>query len=606
VLRATVFLALALSAHAPADAADLRFVVISDAHVPARGADGPRSVVQAILGLDPRPAFVVDTGDATELGLKAEVDQYVELVVKPLAEAGIAVYVSAGNHDARWSDTDLQYLSYVVPTGPRLIRARGLGLLLLSTALPGEQHGHVEPAVLDRLLEESSRIAGPSVAFAHHPALADSPYFSRSPWVLRRLASAGVRVLFVGHGHAWGRWAINGVTQLETAAALDGNYRIVSVHGGRCETWGVDGAGDEVEGTRLVVSVRGVPADNTTVRERGRGQTPPEMPVLWTRNLGSGVFASPVLSYGRVFVACLDGMVRCLRADSGETIWSSRAPGPVQSTPAVAEGRLILGCSSGDILAVSASDGSPLWSVKTAGPVRSSPTVVGASVFIGSSDGAVRYLSAQDGAVRWSTTVGGAIESRPAVAGGRVVFGAWDQKVHCVNAETGVEVWSAPVGRNFYYSPATSNCLIRGGRVFASAPDNTIYAFDLATGAPLWQAEGQAGYTSPTVGPDGTVIYGSMDGSLIGLDPATGDDRFRVDLGPGTFNSSPVAVGDTLVIGGLSGWLMSADARTGRKLAAADRGDASIFATPAFDGQLAVFGTMTGDVIAVRPPWPGR
>ena len=606
MLRATVFLALALSAHAPADAADLRFVVISDAHVPARGTAGPRAVVQAILGLDPRPAFVVDTGDATELGLKGEVDQYVELVVRPLARAGVPVYVSAGNHDARWSDTDLQYLSSMVPTGPRLIRTHHLGLLLLNTALPGEQHGHIDLPVLERLLSGSSRLTGPVIAFAHHPALADSPYFSRSPWVLRRLAAAGVRVLFVGHGHAWGRWTINGVEQRETGPALDGQYRIVDVRGDRCETWGVDGEGREVDGTRATVSLREAARGSTTVPEPARGQMAPEMPVLWTRNLGSGIFASPVLSWGRVFVACLDGTVRCLRADSGETVWSFRAPGSVQSTPAMAEGRLIFGCSSGDIVAVNASDGSLLWSVKTAGPVRSSPTLRADSVYIGCSDGAMRCLSARDGAVRWATKVGGVIESRPAVGDGRVVFGAWDQKVHCLDAETGAEVWSAPVGRSFYYSPATSNCLMRSGRVVASAPDNTIYAFDLATGAPLWEAEGQAGYTSPTIGPDGTVIYGSMDGNLIGLDPPTGRDRFRVDLGPGTFNSSPVVVADTLVIGGLSGWLIAADARTGAKLAAVDWGDAFIFATPAFHGQMAVFGTMTGDVIAVRPPRPGR
>ena len=79
----------------------MRFVVVSDLHIPVRADQGTRAVVEAILAMEPPPAFVVDTGDATELGWRSEIDEYVARVVDPLEAAGIPVLTVPGNHDAR-------------------------------------------------------------------------------------------------------------------------------------------------------------------------------------------------------------------------------------------------------------------------------------------------------------------------------------------------------------------------------------------------------------------------------------------------------------------------------------------------------------------------
>jgi outer membrane protein assembly factor BamB len=101
------------------------------------------------------------------------------------------------------------------------------------------------------------------------------------------------------------------------------------------------------------------------------------------------------------------------------------------------------------------------------------------------------------------------------------------------------------------------------------------------------------------VGPDGTIIYGSMDGHLIGLDPATGDDRFRVDVGPGTFNSSTDVAGDMLAVGALHAAVTVASARTGEPMETIDLGETLMFATPAFDGRRVIAGTMDGRLVSI-------
>jgi outer membrane protein assembly factor BamB len=654
----------------------MRFVVVSDLHIPVRADQGTRAVVEAILAMEPPPAFVVDTGDATELGWRSEIDEYVARVVDPLEAAGIPVLTVPGNHDARWSETGLRHFRERIGDVPRLERRYGIGLMLMSTALPGEQHGQIEPFELHSLCEQRARMApsAPALAFAHHPLLPQDGNVGRGVANLDALRAVGVTALFVGHGHAFARWRVNGVEQFMTGSALDGVYRIVNLDRDSLTTWGVNAEGAELPDTRVTVPLRPTPGPLLSVRDAhvrpgaqvadivvARLGGPPDLPatvsvgggepaplllgdspaeamidvsglgpglhrvvaqadtpdhglrvaegeigiatptasVDWIRQYDGSLFASPVLHRGRAYVASRAGQLECVDPVSGTAIWSRRLLDGIQATPAVDGNVLVVATTGGEVARFDARTGQRAWSVRLPAPTRSSPAIHVDKVYLGCGDGGMRCLDLRTGRVLWEAFVERPIESRPAVAMGRVVFGAWDQAVHCLNAATGAELWSQPVGRSVYYSPATSACLIHQGRVFASAPDNTIRAFDLITGDPLWEAQGQAGYTSPAVGPDGTIIYGSMNGQLIGLDPATGSDRFRTEVGKGTYNASAMVAGDLLTVGALSGAAILADARSGQPIETIGLGGGTMFATPAFDGRQILAGAMDGRLISL-------
>ncbi len=637
---------------------------------------GARSVVQAILALERPPAFVVDTGDCTELGWKAEVDQYVEEVVRPLEAAGIAHYALPRNHAARWSETATRYFADRICQAPALVRRDGVGLLLLNTGLPGEQHGHLERRELDEMALARSKMERfvPVFAFAHHPVIEGEPYLDDTVEVHEFLRGMGVAAVFVGHGHGWVHWWVNGVHQLMTGAAIDGAYRIVDVDETSLCTWGVGADGAEVAETRfrlplrpervpslVIAQVRGgagasigievsasgaaedlpvsVSAGGAVVAEVAAGEEPeyvaieqsglpagaptaqartesPRHGVLlaqtrlrlaprwsgieWTFSADGSVFGSPALVDDTVFFATRAGSVHALRVSRPEELWKRELGAPIQAGVTFHEGSVTTGCASGSVFRLRASDGLVRWETRLPGPVRSTPTVAYGRAYVGCGDGVLRALDWASGEVLWAYPIGRLIESKPAVSDGCVVVGAWDQRVHCVRALTGEPLWSTETAQSVYYSPATSACAIRDGRAFCAAPDNTIRALDLTTGEQLWEAEGMAGYTSPTFTEEGTLVYGTMDGNLIGLDPAAGEDRFRVDLGAGTYNSSGVAVGNRIGVGSLHGAVLVADATTGAKLREVDLGDCFMFATPAFDGEWVAAGTMDCRVVALR------
>ena len=71
----------------------------------APGGGPPNADVDAKLfaemaSLNPKPAFIVNTGDVCEIGGEDQYTRYREIIEQA---AGIPMYVAPGNHDVRWN-----------------------------------------------------------------------------------------------------------------------------------------------------------------------------------------------------------------------------------------------------------------------------------------------------------------------------------------------------------------------------------------------------------------------------------------------------------------------------------------------------------------------
>ncbi|MCB1077608.1 MAG: PQQ-binding-like beta-propeller repeat protein, partial [Verrucomicrobiae bacterium] len=86
----------------------------------------------------------------------------------------------------------------------------------------------------------------------------------------------------------------------------------------------------------------------------------------WRVKVGTGddLATAPVAAGGLVFVANRAGVIRALRADSGELVWKAYASGPVYFPPAVAENRVFVGSADGRVHAFGAASGESLWSFR--------------------------------------------------------------------------------------------------------------------------------------------------------------------------------------------------------------------------------------------------
>lgn len=194
-----------------------------------------------------------------------------------------------------------------------------------------------------------------------------------------------------------------------------------------------------------------------------------------------------------------------------------------------------------------------LWRHKV-GQGYAGPAVVGRQVFVFhrvEDNERVEAIDRETGAVNWSTDFlavyrGGFNSDNgprcvPLVHQGKViVFGAAGD-AHAVDARSGKKQWSrelyADYRANDGYFGAGSTPIAVGDRVLfnVGGPDGAgLAALSIADGRTLWTATDEgASYSSPTtVARDGrSLVVFVTRYNAVGVDPATGDVRFRYPFG---------------------------------------------------------------------------
>nr|WP_320162781.1 PQQ-binding-like beta-propeller repeat protein [uncultured Methanoregula sp.] len=322
-------------------------------------------------------------------------------------------------------------------------------------------------------------------------------------------------------------------------------------------------------------------------------QTPQNVAPLWTYNTGKGVFSSPAIADGVVYIGSddknmyainlstgqlkwgfptgdavasspfiadnvvyigsYDGNVYALDANSGHEKWrfSTRStPGKniIQSKAAVANGVVYIGnigSSDGSFYAIDAGTGLQKWKFTTNEGFVSAPQVVNNVVYVGSYDHNVYAINAETGQKIWNFTTGDAVSSSPAVANGIVYIGSLDHKLHAINADNGHEVWNFPTGDWVLSSPAVAN-----GVVYVGSNDHNLYAIDATNGRKLWQYTTMGNvWSSPTV-VNNVVYVGSEDHNLYAIDATNGRNLWQYTTGFWVLSSPAIADG-VIVIGSI-------------------------------------------------------
>jgi polyvinyl alcohol dehydrogenase (cytochrome) len=131
------------------------------------------------------------------------------------------------------------------------------------------------------------------------------------------------------------------------------------------------------------------------------------------------------------------------------------------------------------------------------------------------------------------------------VADGTVYFGAWDGFVYAVRAEDGGVVWSTEVAP----IAVDASVMVTGERVFVGDGEGFLHALDRKSGAPLWMVQlddhADTHIYSSAIAIDDLVVIGvagielaftkddyTFRGSVVGLDAASGQERWRVYTTP--------------------------------------------------------------------------
>ena len=180
--------------------------------------------------------------------------------------------------------------------------------------------------------------------------------------------------------------------------------------------------------------------------------------------------------------------------------------------------------------------------------------------------------------LRWVFKTGGPVKSSAVIEGGRAIVGSSDGKVYALDLATGRRLWDRDTG-----SPVEAPPVLDGEAVYVGTLGGLLLRLDAATGRTRWKTEtggqimGSANVhrTGPSEGagkpPRATVVVGSYDGSLYGVDARNG--RVAWTFPTGNFiNGAPAVVGNLAVFGGCDGLLHAVSLLDGKEVSAVPAG----------------------------------
>jgi outer membrane protein assembly factor BamB len=172
----------------------------------------------------------------------------------------------------------------------------------------------------------------------------------------------------------------------------------------------------------------------------------------------------------------------------------------------------------------------------------------------------------KSGSLKWWFKAEGAVHTKPAIASNIVYFGSFGGYVYALDAITGRAIWEFKTTGHTYFpaGEVTGNPVVLDGKVFVGARDYNFYALDAQGGYCHWLQQFPRGWALPVTIADSVVLLGTSDDrALLALDPASGNERWRINTGFNVFGACAVANGVGYV-GTLAGRLIAFDVKSGK------------------------------------------
>ncbi len=500
-----------------------RFAFISDTHIGSPNGSAEEDLRRTVADINAMPdiAFVVLTGDITELGTNEEI----RLAKQILDSLNVAWYIIPGNHDTGWSESGGVMFATVFGYDKFSFEYNGIRFLgCASGPYVRMSDGHVPRDAVNWLDKELKKLKPqqPVIFLNHYPV--DN---GLDNWyeITDRLRKYNTWAVLCGHGHA--NKAMNfedipgvmGRSNLRARADV-GGYNLVDVRGDSIVfTERRPGAETLKPWTAVKIEKR--------VYEQGKKFARPDYSIneqysqvkrMWEFSSDANIISTPAVAGNNVFVGNQNGVMTCFDFATGKKIWTFKTDGSIFSSPVIAKGLLLFGSGDNYIYALNSKTGKPAWKYKTGAAVLGSPLLSGDTVFIGGSDHSFLALNINSGKLIWQFKgLDGPVVSTPLLYDGKLIFGAWDRNLYALNSGNGQLHWKWNNGsaiRN--YSPASCIPVAANGVVYVVAPDRYISAIDAKDGKTLWRNNDATVRESVGISADGNWVYGkTMQDTIV-------------------------------------------------------------------------------------------
>ena len=588
-----------------------RFALFTDLHIqminpqPAIDLQNAVNDVNALQGID----FVIVSGDVTESGDWASLQKAKSI----LDGLSIPYYITVGNHELKWSESGATDFVKVFGADKFSFMHKGFRFIGFATGPVIKMgDGHVSPQDIDWVSEELSKNGKniPVIAVTHYPLLGgDVDNWYDMTDVLRNY---NVQAVLGGHYHRNVIFSYDGIPGIINRSTLKakettGGYSLYtisdSIHVAEKKT-------DQAERKWMVIAVEpkqyGAP-DLALRPSYAINQSFKNVKEVWRLDTRVGIYTSPAVHGKHVYYGDDLGIFHCVKLSNGKSVWSFKTGSRIISSPTVSNNKVVFGSTDGNIYCLDANAGKLIWKVATAKAVMGCPLIQNDTVYIGGSDGCFRALRLSDGKLIWAfDKLKNYVETRPVIANGKVMFGVWDSYFYALNVNDGSLAWKWNNGQTgMHYSPAAVLPVVSANKVFITAPDRFWTALDVETGKVVWRTKQHEVRETVGLSEDGKVVFSRcMNDSVMAVDALADYPKllWKTNAAFGyDHNSSMLIERDgTVVFGTKNGLLLGIDAKNGNILWRYKIGNSIINTITALSKNECVLTTTEGVVARIK------
>lgn len=339
---------------------------------------------------------------------------------------------------------------------------------------------------------------------------------------------------------------------------------------------------------------------------------------IWEFDTEGAADAPSIGPDGTVYVGSY-GRFYALEGKTGKMIWDYELSGQMEASPVISQENIVYFGSVGRVYALDGKTGATKWAVYTAGNLSTPLTMLPGNpslgepptVFVGSGQ-KLYALDGWTGEEKWLFSTRSSFRTAPSIGFDSTLYvgGEFSNLLFALDAKTGQKKWEAPLPEAGSSPAISADHTVYIGGTYS---DRHYYAFDGETGIQKWKFRtGGPTISSPAIGKDGTVYFGSGDKKFYAVDGETGEKKWELLTISGFYSACPAISDDGTVHVGVSNYLYALDGQTGEKKWQFDAGGGVKYSPSiGVDGTIyigcsnkKVYAIRGSSMLARESPWP--
>ena len=556
------------------NAESFRFALFTDLHVQMANNNAANDLIAAVEDVNALNDidFIIVSGDITEHGDLLSLQKakgILDKLHKPY-------YITLGNHETKWSESGCTDFSRVFGDDKFSFMHKGIYFIGFATGpIIKMGDGHIVPQDIEWVKNQLDKLIKNQkiIAITHYPLQnGDVDNWYDMTDVLRKY---NVQAVLNGHYHRNALLnydGLPGIINRSTLSSKDtkGGYSLYTIS----DTLQVFEKIINKEPRHwldLLIEDRNYGEPNASIRPSfDVNKLNKNIKTKWLINSKTAIYTSPFIANKKVYYGDDLGVFHCLSLENGKSIWSFKTKSRIISSPAVGSKQVVFGSTDGNIYSLDAETGKQNWKFETSKAVMGCPLIQNDTVFIGSSDGFFRAINLNSGKLIWE--FGGIqnyIETRAVLANGKVMFGAWDSYFYALNSNNGNLVWKWNNEKTtMHLSPAAVLPVVADNKVFITAPDRFWTALDINTGKVIWRTNQHEVRETIGISSDKKVVYSRcMNDSVVAISTQSDTPKvlWKTYAGFGYDHNPSMLIENkgTIIFGTKNGLLLGINAKNG-------------------------------------------